>query len=152
MEKEERAKKGALMMFLKHEMSMKKEDIEQLNIFKIFPPAKDEWNTLYVELATWEMAEFTRSFTTFMRCGTTGEDRVEVVKYIPRDLFIRFKAINSLGNQARLDSNKTTSFRTWWNNFSFGLRTLLFKNSGLACRISKLCDKKASFDFFGQKG
>ena len=66
-EKAERAKKGAVMMFLKHELCMKKEDIEELGIVKIFSPARDKWNTLYVELATWEMAEFTRSFTTFMR-------------------------------------------------------------------------------------
>ena len=40
-EKEERAKKGAVMMFLKHEMCMKKEDIEKLGIVKIFAPARD---------------------------------------------------------------------------------------------------------------
>jgi hypothetical protein len=83
---------------------------------KIFSPAREDWNTLYVELATWEMAEFTRSFTTFMRRGTTGEDRVELINYIPRDLFNRYKAINAIGNQARLESNKTTTFRV-----SFGV-------------------------------
>ena len=77
---------------------------------------------LYVELATWEMAEFTRSFTTAMRRGTTGEDRVEVVKYIPQDLFVRFKTINSIGNQARLDSNKTTNFRVSFGKEDFILQ------------------------------
>ena len=68
------------------------------------------------------MAQFTRSFTTFMRRGITGEDRVELVKYIPRDLFSRFKAINAIGNQARLDSNKMTSFRV-----SFGLDNFILQ-------------------------
>ena len=115
-EKEERAKRGAVMLFLKHEMKMKEEDIEELEIVKIFPPAREDWNVLYVELATWEMAQLTRSFTTFMRRGTTGEDRVELINYIPRDLFNRYKAINAIGNQARLESNKTTTFRV-----SFGV-------------------------------
>ena len=63
-QRSERAKKGAVNLFLKHEMKMKDEVIEELYIVKIFSPAKDEWNTLYVELATWEMAKFLTSFTT----------------------------------------------------------------------------------------
>ena len=52
MDKEERAKKGAVMMFLEHQMRMKKTYIEELYIVKMFSPAKEDWNTLYVEPAT----------------------------------------------------------------------------------------------------
>ena len=52
MDKEERAKEGAVMMFLEHQMRMKKTYIEELYIVKMFSPAKEEWNTLYVEPAT----------------------------------------------------------------------------------------------------
>ena len=109
-------------MFLKHEMRMKDEDVDELDIVKIFSPAKDEWNILYMELATWEMAKFTMSFTAFMRRNSTGEDRVEVIKYIPRDLFTRFKAINAYGNQTRIDNKNTTSFRV-----SFGLEDFILQ-------------------------
>ena len=115
-ERQERAKLGAVRMFLRDEMRMKNDDMDELRIVKIFPPAKDDWNVLYVELATTEMAQFAMGFTSFMRRGTTGEDRVEVVKYIPRDLYMRFRAVNSLGNKARIDSDKTMSFRV-----TFGL-------------------------------
>ena len=121
-EKEKRAKKEAVMFFLKAEMKMKENDLKELEIVKIFAPAREEWNTLYVELASWEQASFLLSFTTFLRRGTTGEDRLEVIKYIPRDLFARFKAITALGNQARLDSGKTVNFRV-----SFGIEDFILQ-------------------------
>ena len=121
-QRDERAKKGAVNLFLKHEMRMKDEDIEELDIVKIFSPAKDEWNTLYVELATWEMAKFLTSFTTYMRRNTAGEDRVEVIKYIPRDLFTRYKAVNAFGNKLRLESNNTMSFRVNFGREDFVLQ------------------------------
>ena len=108
-QRDERAKEGAVNLFLKHEMKMKDEVKEELDKVKIFSPTKDEWNILYVEQATWEMAKFLTSFTTYMRRNTKGEDRVEVIKYIPRDLFTRYKAINAFGNKLRLESNNTMS-------------------------------------------
>ena len=122
LERQERAKRQAVMEFLKYEMRMKTEDIDELRIVKIFPPAKDEWNVLYVELATKEMAQFAMGFTAYMRRGTTGEDRVEVLKYIPRDLYQRFRAVNSLGNKARIESEKTISYRV-----TFGLDDLVLQ-------------------------
>ena len=121
-EKEERARLQAVTDFFKYEMRMKSEDMEELAIVKIFPPAKEEWNTLYVELRTWEMARFALSFTTYMRRGTVGEDRVEVVKYVPRDLYQRFRAVNALGNKARMESDKRTSFRVTFGREDFVLQ------------------------------
>ena len=118
-ERQERAKLQAVEDFLKYEMRMKPEDIEKLTIKKIFPPAKDEWNVLYVELETMEMAQFATSFTTYMRRGTVGQDRVEVVHYVPRDLYTRFRAVNKLGNQARIESDKNISFRVTFGTDDF---------------------------------
>ena len=121
-DKERRAKEGTVMLFLKCELKMKEEDIGKLEIKKIFAPAKVEWNTLYVELGSWEQAKFLLSFTTFLRRNTTGEDRLEVVNYIPRDLFERFKAITAVGNQARISSGKTISFRVGFGSDDFILQ------------------------------
>merc|ERR1719319_662804 len=101
---------------------MKEADISELVIVKIFAPAREDWSTLYVELASWEQASFLLSFTTFLRRGTTGEDRLECIKYIPRDLFSRFKAITAMGNQARLDSGKTINFRVSFGTEDFILQ------------------------------
>ena len=121
-DKEGRAKKEAVMFFLKAEMKMKEDDLKELEIVKIFAPAREEWNTLYVELASYEQASFLLTFTAFLRRGTTGEDRLEVIKYIPRDLFSRFKAITAMGNQARIDSGKTINFRVGFGTEDFILQ------------------------------
>ena len=121
-EKEKRAKEGAVMLFLKAEMKMKEADLKELEIVKIFAPVKEEWNTLYVELATSEQAGFLLSFTTYLRRGTTGEDRLEAIKYIPRDLFVRFKAITALGNKARIESGNTINFRVGFGSEDFVLQ------------------------------
>ena len=122
-EKKERAKMGAVMQFFKDEMRMKAEDIAALGIVKIFPPAKDDWNTLYVELATWEMARFARTFTTYMRRGTVGEDQVQVVNYVPQDLYARYRAVNALGNKMRQESDTKISFRVTFGREDFILQT-----------------------------
>ena len=46
----ERAKEKAVSEFLKYEMKMKEDDIEQLKTVMIYPPAKEDWNVLYVML------------------------------------------------------------------------------------------------------
>ena len=69
-----------------------------------------------------EQAKFLLSFTGFLRRDTRGKDRLEVVKYIPKDLFTRFKAVNALGNQARIDSGKTINFRVSFGTEDFILQ------------------------------
>ena len=62
------------------------------------------------------------SFTSNMKRGTSGEDRLEVIKYIPKDLFNRFKAISALGNKARVESERTISFRVGFGQDDFILQ------------------------------
>ena len=38
--------------YLKCEMKVKPWQIEQLNIVRIFPPAREDWDTLYVEFGS----------------------------------------------------------------------------------------------------
>ena len=121
-ERQERAKMQAVKDFFKYEMRMRPDDMEKLEIVKIFPPAKDEWDVLYVELATMELAQFAMAFTAYMRRGTVGEDRVEVVKYVPRDIYTRFRAVNALGNQARIESGKSINFRVTFGMDDFILQ------------------------------
>ena len=85
----ERAKEKAVSEFLKYEMKMKEDDIEQLKMVMIYPPAKEEWNVLYVEY------EHVMSFAQFMRKGEK-ESRPSVEKYIPMELFKRYSAIEMI--------------------------------------------------------
>ena len=121
--KEEKAKEEAVKLFLKYDMKMKDEDIAELDMVKIFHPAKDDWNVLYVELGSSEQAQFAYSFTKHMKSGITGESRTEVIKYIPRDLFSRFKAVTALGHKARLESKNTINFCV-----SFGIEDFILQH------------------------
>ena len=40
----------AVEMFLEKEMRIRGDDLAKISIVKIFPPAKDDWNVLNVEL------------------------------------------------------------------------------------------------------
>ena len=48
----EEAKIMEIKSYLKCEMKMKPSDIDKLDIVKIFPPAKENWNVLYVEFGS----------------------------------------------------------------------------------------------------
>ena len=124
MDKDERWKKAmdeTVKAFLKYEMKMKQEDIEELKINKIYPPAKDEWNILYVELETIEMVNFLMSFTQYMR-RDRKEDKPSIEKYIPKELFARYSAIEKLAFEIRKQSNFKTA-----TNVNFGETDLVLK-------------------------
>ena len=48
----EEAKLMEIKSYLKCEMKMLPSDIEKLNIIRVFPPAKQDWNVLYVEFGS----------------------------------------------------------------------------------------------------
>ena len=110
-EKMELAKWEAAKEFLKMEMKMSEDNIEKMFPTKVFTTTKSDWNTLYVNFATERDVQFVMSFTQYMRKGVFGDERPEVVKYIPKEMFNRFKAVTRIGNKARIESDKTINFR-----------------------------------------
>ena len=121
-ERWERAKNETVMNFLKYEMKMKEEDIEQLKITRIFPPAKDEWNILYVEFESIEMVNFLMSFAQYMRRDLKG-DRPSIEKYIPKELFARYSAIEKLAFGIRQQSNFKAATNVNFGETDFVLKT-----------------------------
>ena len=117
----EEAMDETVKSFLKYEMKMKKEDIEELKIVKIFPPAKPEWNILYVELESKEMVNFMMGFTQYMR-RDVKKDRPSIEKYIPKELFARYSAVEKEAFEIRKLSNFKSA-----TNVSFGETDLILK-------------------------
>ena len=118
----EKAKEKAVSEYLKYEMKMKQDDVEQLKSVMIYPPAKEEWNVLYVEYEHVEMVNFIMSFAQFMRKGEK-ESRPSVEKYIPMELFKRYSAIEKIAFEIRQKSNFQTA-----TNVSFGEKDFLLKS------------------------
>ena len=108
--------------FQKYKMKMKKEDIEELKINKIYPPVKDEWNILYVELETIEMVNFLMSFTQYMRRDRM-EDKPSIEKYIPKELFARYSAVEKLAFEIRKQSNFKSATNVNFGETDFVLKT-----------------------------
>ena len=76
--------------YLKCEMKVRPHDIENLEIVRIFPPAKDNWNTLYVEFGSEQEVNKIYQHTRVM----VKEDH-KVVRWYPKELFERFQALDS---------------------------------------------------------
>ena len=73
--------------YLKCELRIPSSVIEKLNIVNVFHPAKDDWNTLYIELSSEEGVDTIYSYT---RNIMRRDHRV--FPYIPKEMYRRYKA------------------------------------------------------------
>ena len=79
-------------------MKVKPSDIERIDIVRIFPPAKEEWNTLYVEFGS--ESEVDRLFR-HTRVICKADHRL--VRWIPKEFYERFRALESMAYSLRQD-------------------------------------------------
>ena len=82
--------------YLKCEMKMKPSDIEKLDIVNIFPPAKENWNVLYVEFGCDFQVDMLFSHTRYM----VKQDH-RVVRWFPRQMYERYRAVESMAYDMR---------------------------------------------------
>ena len=75
----EEAKWMEVRSFLKCEMKMLPSAIDKLNIIRIFPPAKQEWNVLYVEFGSDHEVDTIFSYTKNM-----AKKECRVIRWIPK--------------------------------------------------------------------
>ena len=126
-EKETDAREEACREFFKKEMKMTDDDIDSMSVERIFAPNKDDWDTLYVRLENEDDVGFLMSFKHYMRKGVQPSEKAEVINYIPRILFNRYKAITKIGNDERHKNGKNINFRVTFGETDFRLQ---FKNRG----------------------
>ena len=105
------ALENAVEMFLDKEMRIRGDDLAKINVVKIFPPARDEWNVLYVELDSKREVDFLYTFTQYMRRDVKGDGKPEVQLYVPKQMYKRFMAINLLALRMREDSGRKVGTR-----------------------------------------
>ena len=126
-QKETDAREAACREFFKKEMKMTDDDIDSMSVERIFAPNKDDWDTLYVRLENEDDVGFLMSFKHYMRKGVQPSEKAEVINYIPRILFNRYKAITKIGNDERHKNGKNINFRVTFGETDFRLQ---FKNRG----------------------
>ena len=76
--------------YLKCEMKVKPSVIEELDIVKVFHPAKDDWNTLYLELGHELEVDLLYTYTK----NITKQDH-RVFPYIPKEMYRRYRGAES---------------------------------------------------------
>ena len=81
--------------YLKCEMKVRPSDIDKLDIVKIFPPAKEDWNVLYVEFGSEYQVDKLFSYTKRM----VGDNRI--VRWYPKQMYDRYRAVESIAYHIR---------------------------------------------------
>ena len=78
-----------LKEFFKQEMRMDQEVFDSLGIKKVFPPAKDNWDTLYV------MFESERAVNIIYSYAKNLKKNQRLVRYIPKEFYERYRAMEA---------------------------------------------------------
>ena len=105
-----RDKDEAMLMevksFLKCEMKIKPSEIDKFDIVRIFHPARDNWNVLYVELGNEYQVDSLFSYTREM----VKKDH-RVTRWIPRKMYQRFSALQTVAYNMRKNDGVKTRVR-----------------------------------------
>ena len=137
----EEAKMMEIKSYLKCEMKMLPSDIEKLNITRIFPPAKQDWNVLYVEFGS----EFEVD-TIFRHTRNMVKRDHRVINWIPKQMYERFRGIESLAYTIRKDEGLKTRVKIGRTDF-----TLLTRDPTSSFWVSRhLPSNLPGFDQFHQ--
>ena len=115
--------KEAVKDFLIMEMKVEEDHFEKLNIVRIFAPQKSEWNTLYVVLENIEQADWVLYHTRYLPKVEKGQVQAKVLKYIPRQLFDRWDALQAYAYSIRKDSDWQVQTKIIHGKDDFHLQT-----------------------------
>ena len=103
--------------YLKCEMKVKPSDIEKLDIVRIFHPAKENWNVLYVEFGNEYQVDKLFSYTR----GMVKQDH-RVVRWYPRQMYDRYRAVESIAYEIRKKLNHKTRVKIGRNDIELSTR------------------------------
>ena len=113
----EEAKLQEIKSYLKCEMKMRRSDIEKLEFIRIFPPAKENWNVLYVELGSDHQVDMVMAHTRYM----VKQDH-RVVRYYPKQMYERYRAVESIAYEVRKNKKLKTRIRVGRDDIELSTR------------------------------
>ena len=90
----------AVKEFLKCEMTVSGAVFDKMEVEKIFPPAKEDWDMLYVKFAS------ESSVHTIYKYSRHLKHKQRLVPYIPKHFFPRYKGLESLAYNLRHSESK----------------------------------------------
>ena len=91
--------------YLKCELKIRPSDIEKFDIIKIFHPAKEDWNVLYVEFGSEYQVDQLFSYTKGMK-----KDH-RIVRWYPKQMYDRYRAVETIAYHLRKSMQHKTRVR-----------------------------------------
>ena len=113
----EEAKIMEIKSYLKCEMKMRSSDIAKLDFNRIFPPAKENWNVLYVELGSDYQVDMVMSHTRYM----VKHDH-RVVRWYPRQMYSRYRAVEAIAYDIRKNLKHKTRVKVGRDDIELSTR------------------------------
>ena len=124
--------------YLKCEMKVKTSEIEKLDIVRIFHPAKDNWNVLYVEFGNEYEMDKLFSYTR----GMVKQDH-RLVRWFPKEMFDRYRAVESIAYSLRKNHGLKTRVKIGRTDIELSSR----ESTSTIWRRQGLPDNIPQFDF-----
>ena len=87
--------------YMKCEMKVPPSEIEKLEIVRVVHPAKEDWNTLYVEFGSEHDVNKVFGYTKVM----VKQDH-RVVDWYPKQIFDRYRALETIAYEMRLEMKR----------------------------------------------
>jgi hypothetical protein len=122
--------------YLKCEMKVEPSEIEKLDIVRIFHPAKDNWNVLYVEFGNEYQVDKLFSYTRRM----VKRDH-RVVRWYPKQIYDRYRAVESIAYEIRKKLGHKTRVKIGRNDIELSTRetgSTVWKRQALPDNLPKL--------------
>ena len=113
----EEAKEMEIRSYLKCEMKMKPSDISKLNLVKIFPPAKENWNVLYVEFGSDTEVDMVVAHTRHM----VKQDH-RVLRWYPKQMYNRYRAVESIAYEIRKNQKYKTRVKVGRDDIELSIK------------------------------
>ena len=129
-EKHESAKRMAVEEFLEKEMNMKEEEIKALPILKIFFPRYGDSKILYVQLSNPRARAIITTKSNVLQYNEDNPSNApRIIKYVPAELYQRFKALESYTYQLRNNPTNPLDTNVRYGKDDFELRVRPAKNN-----------------------
>ena len=128
--------------YLKCEMKVRPSDIEKLDIVRIFHPAKENWNVLYVEFGNEYQVDKLFTYTR----GMVKKDH-RVVRWFPKQMYDRYRAVESMAYEIRKNLKQKTRVKIGRNDLELSTREIgssFWRRQALPTSLPKI-DLDSSF-------
>ena len=103
--------------YLKCELKILPSTIESLDFLRVFPPAKQNWNVLYVEFGSDEQVE-----TIFSHTKNILKKDHRVLRWVPKQMYDRYRALESFAYELRQKKGLKTRVKIGKDDFILSTR------------------------------